>query len=311
MITDNYENDVPYSTALDAARGTYSMPERKAENDRKEYARTLATDLDVLTKLADTVEKNAILVAEFDRYRAGYRSRTLVMMGAESRCVSWFIAGPANFPARKMQKRYETASKRTRDLLEYRERALKAIRRKLQPEKAPIKSGDADAIQRLQAKIQKAEAFQDLMKKANKIVKAKPKDMVADAKVAELVTLGMSEETAHKLFEKDWCGRTGFPSYELTNNNANIRRMKARVKKISCAQATPDTLKECAAARIEDCPADNRVRLFFPGKPDVEIRTRLKRSGFRWARSLGCWQAYRNTGSLAIASDIAGKEVGP
>lgn len=41
--------------------------------------------------------------------------------------------------------------------------------------------------------------------------------------------------------------------------------------------------------------------------PDT-VRDRLKRSGFRWTPSLGCWQAYRNDRSIRLAQEFAGLE---
>lgn len=304
----DYKDDIPQSEALAAARGTYSQPERVAESSLRDYASTLQSDFETLQKLTTTQEKVDILDDEFARYRAGYRDRTLAYLGANSRCVSWFIAGPSNYPARSQEKKRNTADKRLRELIEYRERALKAIRRKLTPELQPVKSSDSDAVSRLKAKIEKAEKDQALYKAVNKIVKAKPKNEKTDEKIKQLEELGL--KTALKVFEKDFIGRVGIPSYKLTNNNANIRRMKHRVEKVIRDQSTPDATAEGSAARLEDCPADNRVRLFFPGKPDAEVRTRLKRSGFRWARSLGCWQAYRNAWTLQTARKEAGIEGG-
>ncbi len=52
---------------------------------------------------------------------------------------------------------------------------------------------------------------------------------------------------------------------------------------------------------IEDSPADNRLRIFFPGKPNGDVRAMLKSNGFKWAPSIGAWQAYRNPDSLRVA----------
>src|SRR6185295_14844493 len=82
---------------------------------------------------------------------------------------------------------------------------------------------------------------------------------------------------------------------------ANIRRLKQRLASVSAAKVEEVTAEVGENARLEDCPADNRVRLFYPGKPDREVRTRLKGAGFRWAPSLGCWQAYRNHRTLETA----------
>lgn len=42
---------------------------------------------------------------------------------------------------------------------------------------------------------------------------------------------------------------------------------------------------------------ENRLQVFFPGKPDEETRTKIKRAGFRWSPTNGCWQAYLTNNS--------------
>ena len=143
------------------------------------------------------------------------------------------------------------------------------------------------------------------MKAANAAIRQNAKEG-PEAQVAAARRAGASRRTSPRtLLQPDFCGRIGFPDYELTNNNANIRRMRERLAGIERAQATPETVREGKEARLEDCPAENRVRLFFPGKPGLELRVKLKANGFRWAPSLGCWQSYRNPRSLQIAAEIA------
>lgn len=302
----SFENDIPVTLARAAHEGTSFVPERRADAERSDYAATLKADYESLGKLADTDEKRATLEGEFARYREGYAKRTRAYLHSRSRLVSWMIAGPSNFPVARMEKRGNVTHKRLTELLDYRERALKAIRRTLTPELRPIMAGDADAVARLEEKIRDAERSQEAMKRANAIVRMKPKNVQTGEKLADLMALGLSHRRATELFEPDFCGRIGFPDYALQNNNANIRRMKERLEQISRAQATPETKIEGANATLEDCPPENRVRLFFPGKPAADVRDRLKSSGFRWAPSLGCWQAYRNYRSLETAKAVAG-----
>jgi hypothetical protein len=92
----------------------------------------------------------------------------------------------------------------------------------------------------------------------------------------------------------------------MTNNNANIRRMKDRLAEVSRNKVQDVSEIQGDNARFEDCPADNRVRLFFAGKPDEATRTDLKRSGFRWSPSIGAWQAYRHNHTIAKAKLVAG-----
>ena len=77
--------------------------------------------------------------------------------------------------------------------------------------------------------------------------------------------------------------------------------MKEKLASISKAKETEETEVRGYGVTVNDCPADNRVRLFFDGKPDAEIRSRLKSTGFRWAPSIGAWQAYRNNRSMECA----------
>jgi hypothetical protein len=82
--------------------------------------------------------------------------------------------------------------------------------------------------------------------------------------------------------------------------------MKGRLVVIARNQDTPASEAQGSNATLEDCPAENRVRLTFPGKPSVDVRTQLKSSGFRWTPSLGVWQAYRNERNVSTAKQLAG-----
>jgi len=297
--------DIPYDLALAAHAGTSFVPDERARQVISEHAETLRADYDMLLAHAPTAEKKALLDEEFERYRAGYSEKARRWLASRSRCLSVMIAGPSRFPAARMEKRNEIERRRVEELTDFRARALDAIKRKLHPEWRPIMSGDADATERLEDKIAKAEKHQELMKAVNGAIR---KHAGREAQVAALAELGLSAGVAEKLLTPDFCGRIGFPSFELTNNNANIRRMRERLESVTRNQAMPETVREGAAARVEDCPAENRIRLFFPGKPAREIIDDLKRNGWRWTPSLMCWQAYRHPHTLAFAEKMAGIE---
>ena len=187
--------------------------------------------------------------------------------------------------------------------------ALRAAIRTLRPDLRAIMAGDVDAIDRLTVKIDNAERLQSRMRDANKAIRTHAKKGAAQ-QVEALMTLGFTEQQASDLLKPDFCGRIGFAAYELTNNNANIRRMHERLEQISKAQATEVQAVACSnGVTLEDDAPANRVRLYFPGKPSEEIRTELKSSGFRWAPSGGAWQAYRNNSTLATAKRMAGEPV--
>lgn len=168
-----------------------------------------------------------------------------------------------------------------------------------------IYSDDPYATDKMEQKIAQAQKLQEAMKMINTVIRKHAKEG-REAQIKALIEIGQPAERAAELVTPDFCGRIGFPQYALTNNNANIRRMIERLGMLKTAKAMPAIAVEGTAARFEDDPAGNRVRLFFPGKPDEAIRGRLKAAGFRWKPTAGAWQAYRNFHTLETARKEAG-----
>lgn len=167
--------------------------------------------------------------------------------------------------------------------------------------KAGISSDDPEAVEKLREKIASAEAAQERMKQLNKIVKAALKaGVTADSTAKELApwiergaegaTPGWGEGAMRKLLTPDFCGRYGFPSYSLTNNNANIRRIKQRLEQLERTRNRESKNYEFDGLRVAENIEDNRVQFLFDGKPAAEVRAILKQQGFRWAPSVGAWQ---------------------
>jgi hypothetical protein len=165
-----------------------------------------------------------------------------------------------------------------------------------------ISSDDPTAVDQLQAKIDKAEACQALMVAANKIIRRTAGTRAE--KIAELEALGIPKPV-ERLFEPDFAGRVGFANYALTNNSGNIHRMKERIAHLQ--KHSTDTTAEIQAGdiRIVDNVEINRVQIFFPGKPNDEIRSNLKSNGFRWSPTEGAWQRQRSQYALDIAKRTA------
>lgn len=168
-----------------------------------------------------------------------------------------------------------------------------------------ISSDDPEAIKLLKEKLEKLEKLQNIMKAANKIVRSKK--LTDEEKIQEMVKLGLSEEGAANALKPDFCGRVGFASYSLQNNNANIKRVKDRIKELEKRANDETTEEEINGIRIVDNVEDNRLQVFFEGIPAAEIRSKLKSNGFRWSRYNGCWQSYRSERAKRIAQQVAQK----
>ena len=166
-----------------------------------------------------------------------------------------------------------------------------------------IKSTDANAIERLEAKVAELKKLQERMVAANKAVRLKD-TAKGDAKLKEL---GFSDSLIAQLRTPDWCGRIGFPSYALQNNNQNIHRLEGRIKEIQRDRAVDTDALEKETDKYRFFVDDDRVQFQFPGKPDDETRSLLKTYGFKWSPSRSTWVRQYNSNGLWSARYVMDK----
>ena len=174
-----------------------------------------------------------------------------------------------------------------------------------------IRTEDPAGVLKLRDKIAQAEEKQAEFKRVNKAVRKALKQPESERVTWLAQELGYKEKTAASLLEPDFAGRTGVPSYMLSNNSANIRRMKKRLTELearaqqiaSADNLTPKPTWAGVITLIEDVE-DNRLRIEFPGKPSPEHRKLLKSRGFRWSPSNKAWQRHLNNGARYDAKSV-------
>lgn len=164
-----------------------------------------------------------------------------------------------------------------------------------------ISSDDPNAIDKLQAKVERLEALQELYKDINAAIR-KGKNEIE--KLDLLVNMGVSSSRAYKYLTPDFAGRIGIPSYMLTNNNANIRTAKARIETLLKNSTIPSSEEDFDGITLKISQEDNRVQIFFPDIPSEEIRNRLNRSGFHWTPSIEAWQRQISPSAIYAAKQI-------
>lgn len=302
METTQFQSDISRGLFVAAFSGTSFSPEKRADSYSRDYADTLASCYETMRQHAEKGGTGDILESEFARFRAGYQSRMRAWLSSHSRCISSMITGPSNFPVRRAEKRNNIEHGRLTELLSFKERGMRAAIRNLRPDLRPIMAGDANAIERLEEKIVQLRGMQDRMKKINAAHKAfqkKPESLDA-------ADLSERDKTTIRNYKPAYSWEPHpYAPFQLTNNNANIRTAEKRLEQLTKAKATPEKSFECAdGLRVEDCPADNRVRLFFPDKPSSDVRGKLKSNGFRWSPTIGAWQAYRNDRTMQVAQSF-------
>lgn len=310
---ETYRADLPLSTCISAHSGISHSPERRGASEVQGWCEGMASDYRSLLEHATTPEKVETLNQMWETYRTKLRTLKLAQLRSLGQVVSTMIAGPANFPVRRMEKRNASERKRSDEYLDYAKAGRERIIKALHPELRPIMTGDADALERLTQEVAELEARQQHMKMVNAFIRKNLKKPQAD-KIQVLVAAGISESEAAELVRPGGPQGMGYPQYKLTNNNANIRRIQKRIEHIKnlrtlqakVEQVPQDDLTGPTGIRIELAPGENRVRLHFPGKPDAATIQDLKRSGFRWAPSQGAWSAYFKTWTVAKAKQLAG-----
>lgn len=166
--------------------------------------------------------------------------------------------------------------------------------------KGGISSDDPSAVNKLQSKLEKLQQAQDLMKKANKLIKKFPDH---NARLEGLIELGFSEEKALDILNPKY-GSIGFASYSLQNNNAEINRLKKRITELQALENRATKEVENELYKYSECKIENRCIFVFDGKPTDEIRQTLKGNGFKWSPSRGAWVRQLNANGIYASKRV-------
>ena len=212
-----------------------------------------------------------------------------------ARVPSIMIAGGSNFPVRKKEKQNAAADK---NMEEYRE--IQGLLDKIRSTgMGGISADDPNAVSKLESKLAKLEALQETMKAVNAYYR---KHKTLDG------CPHLSPEQIEKMkasMSGSWRGNPKpFESYELSNNNAEIHRLKNRITALTRRKELGYVGWEFDGGRVEANTADNRLQIFFDEKPDKEIREELKGNGFRYAPSAEAWQRQLNDNAIYAADCI-------
>lgn len=165
-----------------------------------------------------------------------------------------------------------------------------------------ISSDDPEAVRKLLKQLQNRIQSQELMKAFNVAIR---KNKTRETQLEAVVKLGWSESEAMKLLNGDFCGRVGFASYSLQNNNAQITRLKGRIAELArTKEKATDSREEHDGFIFEIDSEENRILFIFEGKPEEDIRTLLKSNAFKWSPTRGAWVRKVTANALADAGRV-------
>lgn len=212
-----------------------------------------------------------------------------------TRCPSVLICGAGNFPTRKKEKQIAAWDKNMENFRKA-DHYLDMLKR---AHTLAVKSDDPEVLDFLRAKLAGLEEAHALMVSANAYYRKNktledfegiPADTMAWITRPGVYLPGGRNGDGSPLA---FYGKP-FPTYELTNSNANIKRVKQRIETLEAVKASKPIEEEHDGYTYREDAEAMRVQFQFDGKPDDETRALLKRNGFRWAPSLGVWQRQLN-----------------
>ena len=220
------------------------------------------------------------------------------------RVPSVMIAGPSNFPVRKKEKQNAAMDS---NMQEWRD--IQGLLDKIRSTgMGGISADDPDAVAKLQAKLDNLIESQETMKAVNAYYrKHKTLDGCPHLPPQTLEKLKADMAQGWHLEDKP------FASWALSNNNAEIHRVKARIESLTRKEQTPFVGWEFDGGKVEINREENRLQVFFDGKPDADTRAELKDGGFRWAPSAKAWQrqltdnAFRAADSIKTIAPLTGE----
>lgn len=198
-------------------------------------------------------------------------------------CPSILVSGGGNFPVRKKERQ----NARRESHMERYEKIMGIKRRIASIGTGGIQAGDPNALERLETKAKRLEERQDMMKRANAHYRK-------NGTLEGFDGVGADEAERIKHDMERFGMSKPFPSWQLSNNLATIKRTRARIAELQ-REKESDAKDRDTEINGEPCTVvENadimRLQLMFDGKPDEETRSKLKANGFRWSPKNGAWQ---------------------
>lgn len=199
----------------------------------------------------------------------------------DARVPSILIAGGSNFPTRKKEKQNAVRDSNYREWQDI-QGLLDKIR---STGMGGISADDPQAVQKLEKKLESLEKSQETMKAVNAYYrKHKTLDGCPHLSPEQLEKLKADMASSWHLGDKP------FATWALSNNSAEIRRVKDRIKSLSQQKEIGFVGWEFDGGKVEANTEANRLQIFFEDKPDEATREALKSNGLRWSPKAGAWQ---------------------
>jgi len=156
-----------------------------------------------------------------------------------------------------------------------------------------IFSDDPEAVEKLESKLDGLLVLQ----KRYKAINAAHAKYLKNPASLDLCELSESDKITIRNYKPEyrWEPHPITP-FQLTNLSANIRTATKRAALVEKKQAIPDKDEEINGVKIQWRAGENRIRIYFPARVDLDTFKNLKSHGYRVLRSEGegAFSAYYN-----------------
>ena len=275
--------------------------ENSATNDYRNYLKRFEDNIkELIEEYPQNINEEVLRLIEYykDRYSKKLAFAINKSNSIEARMPSIMISGAGNFNFRKKEKQNQAREsfwKEYGDLFNEENYYFNKIRTIITNK--VIYSNDALAIEKLEAKIDSLTELQNKMKNVNAYYK---KNKTLDG--CELLDEKEIRELKEKLIMFHYYSQP-YPTFELTNNNQNIHRLKDRLENLKKLKNRASTENENKYMKIDgleivEDATDMRIRIIFDEIPNEQIRTLLKSYGFKWSPKNSAWQRQLTTNGI-------------
>lgn len=276
-------------------------PDKRGQGVVDSYGAELLEDIEQIKAAAEKHQQEP--GPAITRYTALYKRYISSWLNSESRCASTFVTGGSNFPVRQQQKRHAWAENKYTEFREWRTRVLNKICKSFAPKTTPLTE-----LEKAKADLKERQQMQQDYHKINTAYRAykKKPESLESADLSE----GAKNLIREYAKEPDYHGQP-IARFQFSNNNANIKRLEQRVKILESKAVKHEAKQEnevtINGVRILQNWSEDRVQIFFDGKPAQEIIDALKRRGWHWSPFNKCWQRKNTNDATYSAKEIAGK----
>lgn len=285
------------TAAINAHRGTSFSPEQRGEQMISSYQALINADMMVIHDATDEQKQ---------RYAAKFKQLLSAYMGSMSRIVSTMIAGPSNFPVRRMEKLNRFSDNAYSNFNNWREAALKGIKKSIE--------------KNMPEEMKWLKQFQIL-----------ERNIRSSAKTIMEIDNGINTYSTRALFVKSitgsilTCAKHGH--VELVENaldllkELNSKHTKPIVTENHKVFNALEDAKAVRSSRVEAVKKENttyqfdggeiilnfeadRIQVQHDNKPAPEIISLLKKNAFKWSPSNKVWQRQITANAIHATNNL-------